>query len=74
MISAEDGYDSRCEGDAESKVLIDRTILADLGSGSFVQMRGGLGRAVEIDVVDDATMEVAAERYITYQAGVGVEG
>ena len=73
MNSAGDGHDSRDEGDANPKVLIVCMILEDLGSGSFVQVRGGFGRAVEIDVVDDATVEVAAERNVTYQAGVVIE-
>jgi hypothetical protein len=59
--SAGDGHDSRCEGDAKSKVLIVRTILAYLFGGSFVQVRGWLGRAIEIVVVDEATMEFTVE-------------
>lgn len=74
MNSAGDGHDSRDEGDTNPEVLIVCTILADLGSGSLVQVRGGFGRAVEIGVVDDTAMEVAAKRDITDQAGVGIEG
>jgi hypothetical protein len=39
-----------------------------------VQVRGGFGSAVEVDIVDDAAMEVTAKRDVTYQAGVGIEG
>ena len=71
MNSASDGHNSRDKGDAKPKILIVGTILADLGSGSFVQVRGGFGRAVEIGIVDNATMEVVAERNLTNQSGLG---
>ena len=48
MNSASDGHNSGDEGDADPEVLIVGTILSDLGGGSFVQVRGGFGGAVEI--------------------------
>lgn len=71
---AGDGHDSRGEGDANPKALIVGTILADLGSGTFLEVRGGFCRAVEIGVFDDAAMEVAAKSDIADEAGVGIEG
>ena len=74
MNSASDGHNSGDKGDSDPEVLIVGTVLSNLGGGSFVQVRGGFGGAVEIDVVDDAAVEVTAERDVTYQAGVGIEG